>query len=72
LIFTTPIGLDGKNFLVKQSFNKALEFFELFKDFRFVLKKIDPCKLTKIINKGNIIFIPSNRIISWISYIRKD
>jgi hypothetical protein len=34
-----PVSLNDKNLLVKQSFNKSLEFFELLEDFRFFLSK---------------------------------
>jgi hypothetical protein len=71
LILTTPVGLNSKNFLVKQPFNKCLELFEFLKNIRFVLKEIDPSKLTKIINKADIVFISSNRLTSGTPYIRE-
>jgi hypothetical protein len=42
LVFTTPIDLDSKSILVKQSFNKDLKFLELLKDFKFIFEQIDP------------------------------
>jgi hypothetical protein len=71
-ILIVAVGLDGKDFFVKQPFNKTLEFFKLLEDFIFVLKKVDPCELAEIIIKTNIIFIPSNKITSQPPYIRKD
>jgi hypothetical protein len=38
LILSTPIGLRNKNFLVKQSFNKILEFSKKLKHFRLVFE----------------------------------
>jgi hypothetical protein len=38
LILSTSIGLNRKNFLVKQSFNKVLKFLKLLKNFRLVLE----------------------------------
>jgi hypothetical protein len=61
-VFTTPISLDCKDFLVKQMFNKILELSEFLKHLRFVLEKIDPRKFSIIINESNTIFISSNRL----------
>jgi hypothetical protein len=41
LVCTTPIDLDSKSILVKQSFNKDLKFLELLKDFKFIFEQID-------------------------------
>jgi hypothetical protein len=60
LIFTTPIGLHGEDFPVKESLSEGLEFSKLHENFRFMLKQIDPCKFTVIINKANIISLSSN------------
>jgi hypothetical protein len=61
LIFTTLIGLHGENFSIKESLSKGLKLSKFLKDFRFMLKQIDPCKFTVIINKANIISIsPTN------------
>jgi hypothetical protein len=38
-----------------------LKIMKLLKHFRFMFERIEPCKLTKIINKGNIIIIVANR-----------
>jgi hypothetical protein len=39
---------------IEFSFNKILEIFKHLEDFGFMLKKIDPCVSTIIINEGNI------------------
>ena len=69
LILTTPIGLDSKNFPIKQSFNKVLEFLKFLENFRLVLKQVDPSEFAKVINKTDIIFISSNGLTSRTSYI---
>jgi hypothetical protein len=58
-IFTTPFSLDGKIFFVKESFNKCLKFSNFLKNLRFKLKKINPCKFAKVINKVHIVFVPT-------------
>ena len=55
LIFTTPVSLHCKNFGVQFSLNKIFKIREDLKHFRSFLKKIDPSKLAKIINKAYII-----------------
>jgi hypothetical protein len=62
LILTPPICLHCNNFLVKETLNKMLKIMKFLKDIRFIFQQIDPCKLAKIINKTNIVFISSNRI----------
>jgi hypothetical protein len=59
LVLTTPIGLNGKNFAIKETFNKSLELIELLENFRFVFE-IYTCKFTEIINKAHIIFKSAN------------
>jgi hypothetical protein len=72
MILTTPVRLYSKNFLVKDTFNKSLEFTNFLKNLRFMLKKIYPSKLTKIINKSDIIFIVSNRLTCKTPHITKE
>jgi hypothetical protein len=72
MILTTPVRLYSKNFLVKDTFNKSLEFTNFLKNLRFMLKKIYPSKLTKIINKSDIIFIVSNRLTRKTPHITKE
>jgi hypothetical protein len=49
-----------------------LKIIKLLIHFRFMLEHIEPCKLTKIINKENIIIIVANRARSRTPNIRKD
>jgi hypothetical protein len=71
LILTTPIGLHGNNFLIKETFNKMLKIMKLLKNIRFIFQQIDSCELTEIINKTDIVFISPNRIRGWTPNIRK-
>jgi hypothetical protein len=67
-----PVYLYGYYFGVKETFNHLLEFKKLLKNFRFKLEKINLSKFNKVINKTNIVFLPSNRIRSKAPYIRKN
>lgn len=60
LILATPIGLKSEDLFIKMMLNKVLKIMKALKNFRFTLKKIDPCKLAKIIDKANIIRTPAN------------
>jgi len=51
LIFATPIGLNTLDLAIKLSLNKLLEIMKALKNFRFMLQKVNPSKLTIIINK---------------------
>jgi hypothetical protein len=61
LIFTSPIGLSSKNFVVKLTFHKTLKIMKALEDLRFMMQKTDPCEFTVVINKTNIIVVSSNR-----------
>jgi hypothetical protein len=71
LLFPSPISLHSHNLPIKQAFNKVLEVMKTLEHFRFVLKKRNPCKLAKIIDKANITIVSSNRGRSQTPYIRK-
>ena len=58
-IFASPICLNCKNFPIKLSLNKFLEILKNREDIRFELEEINPGKLAIVINKTNIVFIPS-------------
>jgi hypothetical protein len=72
LILPTPICLHSHYFLIKETFNMVLEIMKTLKNFRFVSKKINPCKLTEIINKAHIVIVSSNISWSGTPYIRED
>ena len=55
-ILPSLVTLDQNNFPIKVALNKLLKFLEDRKDFRFILKQINPCKLAVIINETNIVF----------------
>jgi hypothetical protein len=67
-----PVYLYGYYFGVKETFNHLLKIKEFFKNFRFKLEEINPGKFAEVIDKTNIVFLPSNRIRSKVPYIRKD
>jgi hypothetical protein len=62
LILATPIGLHSNNFTVEHSLNKALKFLKEFKHLRFMVKKINPCETTKIIDETDIVFLMTKGI----------
>ena len=57
LIFPSPVSLHSENFSIKLAFNPSLEFMKFLKNFRFMTKQINPCKLAKIINEANVITV---------------
>ena len=57
LIFTTPVGLHCYNFGIKAALNQLLEVEKDLIDIGAILKKVNPCKFTEIINKTYIILI---------------
>lgn len=71
-ILTTPVSLNSYNFAIKESLNQILKFMELIKNFRFILKKINPNKLAVIINETNIVLFATNRTRSIAPNIRKN
>jgi hypothetical protein len=71
LIFTTPDSLYGKNFSIKEPFNKSLKFTKFLKNLRFKLNEINPLKFVVVINKTHIIFIATDRFRSSTPNIRK-
>ena len=71
-ILPSPVTLNRNNFPIKVALNKLLKFLEDGKDFRFILKQINPCELAVIINEANIIFFSTKRISSMTPYINED
>jgi hypothetical protein len=39
LIFTSPVGLNNKNFVVKLTFHKTLKIMKALEDLRFMMQK---------------------------------
>jgi hypothetical protein len=72
LIFTSPIGLHNNNFTVKYSFNKTLKVFKELKHFIFMMKKVDPCKMTKVIDEADIVFLMTKGINNKSPHIQKN
>jgi hypothetical protein len=71
LVFPSPVGLNRKDFSIKEPLDKILEVLELLEKLRFVLEHVDPCKFTIVINEANIILKTTNRITHRSPYIRK-
>ena len=65
LIFSSPVTLDSEDASIKLSFYHSLKILKFTQHFRLVLDKIDPSKLTKIINKTYIVAISPYRFNSW-------
>ena len=59
LILASPIGLYGDDSSIKETFNKALKFTELLKDFRFKFEHVDPSVFAIVVNKTNIVLFAS-------------
>jgi hypothetical protein len=56
-ILPTTICLHDKKIPIKETFNKSLKFLKLLKNLGFKLEKIDPSKLTIVINKTHVILV---------------
>jgi hypothetical protein len=62
LIFIPPqIGLDYKDFSVKQPFNKIFEIIKMLKNLRLMLEQINPGELAIIINEAYVVIGLPNR-----------
>ena len=61
LVFPIPINLHGNNLAIKETFNMSLKEIKFLKDIGFIFEQIYPAKLAKIINKTDIVFLPSYR-----------
>jgi hypothetical protein len=72
LIFTTPICLHSNYFPIKLALNKLLVIEESLINIRTLLKQIDPCKFTEIIDEAYIICMFFHRKGGRPPYIRKD
>jgi hypothetical protein len=72
LILLSPVCLHSYYLGVKETLNHLLVFKDFLKNFRFKLEKINPGKFAEVIDKTNIVFLPSNRIQSMAPYIRKN
>ena len=61
VVFTTPVGLNGLDFAIQKAFDMSLKVVENFLNIRLVFKQINPCEARVVINKTNIILVPSRR-----------
>jgi len=60
-IFSSSIRLELFDFGGELIFNEELKFHKAVKDFRFVIKRIDPSESREIINKDNMVFASTDR-----------
>jgi hypothetical protein len=51
LVLPSPIGLNGKDFLVEEAFHKILKLMKFMKHIGFIFQEINPSKFVKIINE---------------------
>jgi hypothetical protein len=72
MILATPIRLNGFDFSVQQTLHMRLEGIKDMLNIRLVLEEVNPTETGIIIDKANIIFIPSRRCNSWTPYIRMN
>jgi coenzyme F420-reducing hydrogenase delta subunit len=64
LILATPVGLDRDYFAIKHTLNEGLEFKKILVNLILMTKQVYQCKLTIIINEGNIISHAAKRFNS--------
>jgi hypothetical protein len=55
LVLSTPVALNGEDFLVEKSFDMCLKLNQDPMNIRFVLNGIDPREVSKVINEANIV-----------------
>ena len=61
VVFTTPVRLTGFDFIIQKAFDMSLEVVENLLNIRLVFKQINPGEARVVINKTNIILVPSRR-----------
>ena len=61
VVFTTPVGLNGLDFIIQKAFDMSLKVVENLLNIRLVFKQINPGEARVVINKTNIILVPSRR-----------
>ena len=59
VVFTTPVGLNGLDFTIPKAFDMSLKVVENLLNIRLVFEQINPAKTRVVINKANIILVPS-------------
>jgi 20S proteasome alpha/beta subunit len=71
VVFTPPIGLNMKNFVLKKTLNMCLKLNKNVEHIRFAFNKIKPGEPTVSINKADIVIMATNRRLGMTPYIRK-
>ena len=59
VVFTTPVGLNDLDFIIQKAFDMSLKVVENLLNIRLVFKQINPGEARVVINKTNIILVPS-------------
>jgi hypothetical protein len=72
VIFTPPVELNMKNFMLKEMLNMCLKLKKDIKHIGFTLNKIKPSKPTISINKADIIILATNGRLGRTPYVRKN
>jgi hypothetical protein len=67
-----PVCLDSKKFFIELSLNHRLKIIKFLKDFRFVVKQVNPYKFTEIIDEANIIIVFADKSGRRPPYIREN
>ena len=57
--FTTPVRLNNLDFAIQKAFDMSLKVIEDLLNIRLVFKQINPGEARVVINKTNIILVPS-------------
>jgi hypothetical protein len=55
LVLSTPVALNGEDFLVEKSFDMCLKLNQDPMNIRFVLNDVDPHEVTKVINEADMV-----------------
>ena len=61
VVFTTPVRLNDLDFIIQKAFDMSLKVVKNLLNIRLVFKQINPDEARVVINKTNIILVPSRR-----------
>ena len=64
VVFTTPVGLNGFDFIIQKAFDMSVKVVENLLNIRLVFKQINPGEARVVINKTNIILVPPEDAIA--------
>ena len=72
VVFTTPVGLDGLDFIIQEAFDMSLKVIEDLLNIRLMFKQINPSELAIVIDKADVIFFSTKRISGMAPYITEN